>query len=291
MKKLSLKLALSIISAALLTGCSVEVNVNSDKKYDEKFTETKHFELDDPTDYSSVDISLKTGGITVKHTDEKTPFIDLECRVFGKSQNTCQEVSNHITSVCRQKDGVMQISIVEKVSGKDIDEWIEDNDEECRVEIDAVLNVPSKIDKIDADVEMGNITLKDIAGNMNAYVNVGNITCSGTAFTSDSYIECNTGNITSSSCICNALTMFKADTGNIDFGLPAEGSDKGEFAVLVNTGTIDIREASAYKIQKGDPKKGGVTMKASGCTVTADVRSGKINMDSKENTECSTTTR
>lgn len=277
MKTLTAKLASAFTAAALLTGCSANVSINDDKNYDEQLTDTKHFTIDDPTDYSAIDINLKTGGITVKHTDDKTPSMDLECHVFADSEQTCQDISNHITALCRQKNGKMQISIVEKVSGSSVEDWIKENDEKCRVELAAVLNIPSAIDNISANVDTGNITFDSISGKMNAYVDIGNITCTDAAFTSDSYIECDTGNITAANCTYDALTMLKTDTGNIAFGPPAADST-GDAALTLNNGTIDIKNSSVYKITKGRPEDGSVTMKASKCTVTVSIRSGKINM-------------
>ena len=175
------------------------------------------------------------------------------------------------------RDGKMQISIVEKVSGSSVEDWIKENDEKCRVELAAVLNIPSAIDNISANVDTGNITFDSISGKMNAYVDIGNITCTGAAFTSDSYVECDTGNITAANCTYDALTMLKTDTGNIAFGPPAADST-GDAALTLNNGTIDIKNSSVYNITKGRPEDGSVTMKASKCTVTVSIRSGKINM-------------
>ena len=276
MKKFSSVIVASLITAAVFSGCKAKVKINND--YDETLTTVKQCNIDTQSECSAFELSLKTGNITVTPTDKDVPTMNLECTVFADNEDTCKDVSEHISTVIMEKDGNLKLAITEKETGQEIEKWIEDTETKARVEFNAEIGIPASYTTVDADVQIGNITFDGITGELLAYANVGNITCTGSTFTEDSYIECNTGNISCSKCTWNSTNLIKVDTGNIIFGLPNEDSVNGDLAIEVRKGNLTFDNGSEYKIE-GDPDKGNAKLTKSGCSINAAVISGKLNLD------------
>lgn len=279
MKKSYAKLTSAILSAALLTGCSSDLIVKVENaEYRNYFSDSRTISIDLSDDISSADISLGTGGITVVHTDEAEASVYLDYTVRSNDEELCKKVADHIDALSEEKDGRLIINIAEKDTGDDIQKWAHDKGYKCQFELSAEVRLPKTIDTVTAETNVGSIDFRDIKGCFSGEVSTGSITCINTEFTDSSSMKCGTGHITMRDCTYMADTSVSAETGQLLFGLPTNGS-AADIDLSVDTGNMEIWDAKSYEITDGSAKDGEVTLEYKDTTVSASVKTGNISID------------
>ena len=279
MKTAIINLTSAFLSAALLTGCSSDLIVKVENaKYRNYFSDSRTVSIDLSDDISSADISLGTGGITVVHTDEAEASVYLDYTVRSNDEELCKEVADHIDALSEEKNGSLIINIAEKKTGDDIQKWAHDKGYKCQVELSAEVRLPKTIDTVTAETNVGSLDFRDIKGCFSGEVDTGSITCINTEFTDSSSMKCGTGNITMRDCTYMADTSVSAETGQLLFGLPTNGS-AADIDLSVDTGNMEIWDAKSYEITDGSAKDGEVTLEYKDTKVSASVKTGNISID------------
>ena len=125
---------------------------------------------------------------------------------------------------------------------------------------------------------MGSLDFRDIKGCFSGEVDTGSITCVNTEFTDSSSMKCGTGNITMRDCTYMADTSISAETGQLLFGLPTNGS-AADIDLSVDTGNMEIWDAKSYEITDGSAKDGEVILEYKDTKVSASVKTGNISID------------
>lgn len=279
MKTAIIKLTSAFLSAALLTGCGSDLIVKVDNaEYRNYFSDSRTVSIDLSSDISSADISLGTGGITVVHTDEAEASVYLDYTVRSNDKELCKEVADHIDALSEEKNGRLIISIAEKKTRDDIEKWTHDKGYKCQVELSAEVRLPKTIDTVTAETNVGSLNFRDIKGCFSGEVSTGSITCVNTEFTDSSSMKCGTGHVTMRDCTYMADTSVSAETGQLLFGLPTNGS-AADIDLSVDTGNMEICDAKSYEITDGSAKDGEVALEYKDTKVSASVKTGNISID------------
>ena len=129
-----------------------------------------------------------------------------------------------------------------------------------------------------SDSRTVSIDLSDDISSADISLGTGSITCINTEFTDSSSMKCGTGHITMRDCTYMADTSVSAETGQLLFGLPTNGS-AADIDLSVDTGNMEIWDAKSYEITDGSAKDGEVTLEYKDTTVSASVKTGNISID------------
>ncbi|EWM53822.1 hypothetical protein [Ruminococcus flavefaciens] len=285
MKKTYIRLTSALMAAALLTGCSNENSVIQfdDIEYKEQMGGTRTVELGEIKDLSAMHIAINSGSIKIVPSDDDNVTVAIDYQIYANDHDLCQEFSDRISSVGEDKDGVYDIKLADKDSGKDIERWICEKGQRCRIELSADVSVPTYFNNFSVDVKTGNITFKDLSGSFIANAETGNITCTGSNMKKSSDLYCEIGNITITSCTFRSDAEIKVKTGNVSFGLPKDNSEGGKVDVSVDTGSVSFKGDTEYSMEKGSPESGSMSLSAMGCEISASVNSGKLKIDKENN--------
>jgi hypothetical protein len=294
MKIVKAILTSSLIAAALLTGCSdsknssnikvgdVTIDLNDvDKEYAKNLKFQKNYTFETPKPINAMSIEVPTGDIEVEHSGDDKSGLCLRYRIYADTDETIDNVNEHMGSVSEVKDNVLVIKLVEAETSEDINTWLEKNAPDCRVEYDVYITVPEYVNDYRTKCGIGNITFKEMSGSFTADASVGNITFSDDEITAPSVIKCNTGNITMNNVTYKADTDIYAETGNIKFCLPLNGSDGADISVKGETANIEVSGIKNYEV-KDEKTKGtsqSLSIAVENCNIDFAVDTGEIKID------------
>lgn len=274
--------ASSLMLAALMTGCSTgKIKVNIGKNYSKSAETDKSFSFDMADGISALEIALDVGNIKIEYSDSDKTGLTLGCKAFADGEDTCQEVLSHISAKTDTDGGKLVISLVENGTGEEINDWLDKNIPDCRIELDAYITVPTYMESFSAKADIGNISLIGLKGSFDTYADIGNITCSGLEITESSEISCDTGNITMNSIIYKADAKLDTDTGNISLSMPKTTSKDAYITVRTDTGNISLINAEDYSIisEKKKTTSHSMVIDKEGCTIDMAVDTGNIFTD------------
>lgn len=287
-------LASSLIAAALLTGCAdsiknseikvgdVTIDVDDVKKefsHNKEFL--KNYLYETPKPINAMSVEVPGGNIVVEHSGDEKSGLALRYKVFADSEDTLKQVDEHIESVSEVKENVLMIKLVEAETGEDLESWLKKNIPDCRVEYDTYITVPEYVTDYRTKCGVGNISFTELSGSFTADVSAGNITFSDTEITGPSVIKCNVGNIQMNGNTYKAKTDISAETGNIVFCLPLNGSDGADISVKADTGNIQLTGIKNYEVKSEEKKKNShsLSIEVENCNMDFAVKTGKIKID------------
>lgn len=287
-------LASSLIAAALLTGCAdsiknseikvgdVTIDVDDVKKefsHNKEFL--KNYLYETPKPINAMSVEVPGGNIVVEHSGDEKSGLALRYKVFADSEDTLKQVDEHIESVSEVKENVLMIKLVEAETGEDLESWLKKNIPDCRVEYDTYITVPEYVTDYRTKCGVGNISFTELSGSFTADVSAGNITFSDTEITGPSVIKCNVGNIQMNGNTYKAKTDISAETGNIVFCLPLNGSDGADISVKADTGNIQLTGIKNYEVKSEEKKKNShsLSIEVENCNIDFAVKTGKIKID------------
>ena len=287
-------LASSLIAAALLTGCAdsiknseikvgdVTIDVDDVKKefsHNKEFL--KNYLYETPKPINAMSVEVPGGNIVVEHSGDEKSGLALRYKVFADSEDTLKQVDEHIESVSEVKENVLMIKLVEAETGEDLESWLKKNIPDCRVEYDTYITVPEYVTDYRTKCGVGNISFTELSGSFTADVSAGNITFSDTEITGPSVIKCNVGNIQMNGNTYKAKTDISAETGNIVFCLPLNGSDGADISVKADTGNIQLTGIKNYEVNSEEKKKNShsLSIEVENCNIDFAVKTGKIKID------------
>ncbi|NLT09506.1 MAG: hypothetical protein GXY08_08385 [Ruminococcus sp.] len=286
------KYAALLFSAAFVIsayGCgkkgSSNITGNITKEFSDSSSAEKSFSFDTDSIVSSLDISEDIGNITISYSDSDKAGISLNCRSFADDKEDCQEILEHISTEADVNGGKLVVSFVDSDSGEDLSQWLSENMPDSRIELDALLNVPTSITDFTAKVNVGNISLKGLKGAFNAYADVGNITCSDLEISGSSALGCNTGNVELNKNIYTSDISVNIYTGSTTFMLPEKGSGNAEIQLSSKTGRIHIitdEKDHSVTDEKKEDNSHALSISAQNCSIEALVETGKITIDQEE---------
>ncbi len=294
MKAFKTLLASSLILSAVFTGCAnskdsseikvgdVTIDLNDvSKEYSMNLDFGNDYLFETPKPIDTVSVNIPTGNIVIEHSGDDKSGFSLDYKIYGNSEDTIREINEHIHSVSEIKDNTLIIKLVEAQTCEDLEPWLKKNYPDCRVEYDTYITVPVYVTNYNTVCGVGNISFVDMAGSFNTDVSVGNITFSGNEITGPSTIKCNTGNIQMNGNVYKAKTDISAETCNITFCLPLEGSDGADISVSANTGDINVTGIKNFETK--EDKKDGLSQKLSinteNCDISFSTVTGKINIE------------
>lgn len=294
MKVLKALLSSSLIAAAMLTGCAdsknsseikvgdVTIDLNEvSKDFSMNMLFGNSYVFDTPKPVNAMSVYIPSGNIVVEHSGDDKTGLTLRYRIFADSEDTINNVNEHIHSVSEIKDNTLIIKLVEADTSEDIESWLSKNIPDCRVEYDTYITVPEYVTDYRTKCGVGNISFTDMEGSFTADVSVGNITFSDNEITGPSVIKCNTGNITMNGNVYKAKTDISAETGNITYCLPLNGSDGADISVKADTGNIEVTGIKNYDV-KGEDKNGtsqSLSITVENCNIDFAVNTGEIKID------------
>ncbi len=287
-------LASSLIAAALLTGCADskknseikvgDVTIDLDdvqKEYSQNKEFLKNYLYETPKPINAMSVEVPGGNIVVEHSGDEKSGLALRYKVFADSEDTLKQVDEHIESVSEVKENVLMIKLVEAETGEDLESWLKKNIPDCRVEYDTYITVPEYVTDYRTKCGVGNISFTELSGSFTADVSAGNITFSDTEITGPSVIKCNVGNIQMNGNTYKAKTDISAETGNIVFCLPLNGSDGADISVKADTGNIQLTGIKNYEVKSEEKKKNShsLSIEVENCNIDFAVKTGKIKID------------
>ena len=287
-------LASSLIAAALLTGCADskknseikvgDVTIDLDdvqKEFSHNKEFLKNYLYETPKPINAMSVEVPGGNIVVEHSGDEKSGLALRYKVFADSEDTLKQVDEHIESVSEVKENVLMIKLVEAESGEDLESWLKKNIPDCRVEYDTYITVPEYVTDYRTKCGVGNISFTELSGSFTADVSAGNITFSDTEITGPSVIKCNVGNIQMNGNTYKAKTDISAETGNIIFCLPLNGSDGADISVKADTGNIQLTGIKNYEVKSEEKKKNShsLSIEVENCNIDFAVKTGKIKID------------
>lgn len=294
MKTAKALLASSLIAAALLTGCADSIKNSEIKVGDvtidlddvkKEFSQNKEFLknylYETPKPINAMSVEVPGGNIVVEHSGDEKSGLALRYKVFADSEDTLKQVDEHIESVSEVKENVLMIKLVEAETGEDLESWLKKNIPDCRVEYDTYITVPEYVTDYRTKCGVGNISFTELSGSFTADVSAGNITFSDTEITGPSVIKCNVGNIQMNGNTYKAKTDISAETGNIVFCLPLNGSDGADISVKADTGNIQLTGIKNYEVKSEEKKKNShsLSIEVENCNIDFAVKTGKIKID------------
>lgn len=302
MKALKAALLSMLAAAALMTGCSdsktdtdVEVDIGDikadtdvsidisdiEKDYKTNQLTQMDFVFDTDKNVSEFGVSIDTGNITIEYSRDNKTGLSLEYTVYSDTEEVCKEVKSHLNAIAETNGSRLDIRLIEDKTQEDISSWLRKNIPDCRVEYDLYITVPEFVSSFEAKENVGNLTFGDICGKFSGIVGVGNITCTGSQFTESSVIKCDTGNIAMSDCIYKADTDITADTGNITFCLPLNGSGGADISVKADTGNIKMTGIKNYDVKSENKKdtSHSLSIEVENCNIGFAANTGKIIID------------
>ncbi|WP_303788017.1 hypothetical protein [Ruminococcus flavefaciens] len=294
MKTAKALLASSLIAAALLTGCADskknseikvgDVTIDLDdvkKEFSQNKEFLKNYLYETPKPINAMSVEVPGGNIVVEHSGDEKSGLALRYKVFADSEDTLKQVDEHIESVSEVKENVLMIKLVEAESGEDLESWLKKNIPDCRVEYDTYITVPEYVTDYRTKCGVGNISFTELSGSFTADVSAGNITFSDTEITGPSVIKCNVGNIQMNGNTYKAKTDISAETGNIVFCLPLNGSDGADISVKADTGNIQLTGIKNYEVKSEEKKKNShsLSIEVENCNIDFAVKTGKIKID------------
>ena len=287
-------LASSLIAAALLTGCADskknseikvgDVTIDLDdvqKEYSQNKEFLKNYLYETPKPINAMSVEVPGGNIVVEHSGDEKSGLALRYKVFADSEDTLKQVDEHIESVSEVKENVLMIKLVEAETGEDLESWLKKNIPDCRVEYDTYITVPEYVTDYRTKCGVGNISFTELSGSFTADVSAGNITFSDTEITGPSVIKCNVGNIQMNGNTYKAKTDISAETGNIVFCLPLNGSDGADISVKADTGNIQLTGIKNYEVKSEEKKKKShsLSIEVENCNIDFAVKTGEIKID------------
>ena len=287
-------LASSLIAAALLTGCADskknseikvgDVTIDLDdvkKEFSQNKEFLKNYLYETPKPINAMSVEVPGGNIVVEHSGDEKSGLALRYKVFADSEDTLKQVDEHIESVSEVKENVLMIKLVEAETGEDLESWLKKNIPDCRVEYDTYITVPEYVTDYRTKCGVGNISFTELSGSFTADVSAGNITFSDTEITGPSVIKCNVGNIQMNGNTYKAKTDISAETGNIVFCLPLNGSDGADISVKADTGNIQLTGIKNYEVKSEEKKKNShsLSIEVENCNIDFAVKTGKIKID------------
>ena len=287
-------LASSLIAAALLTGCADskknseikvgDVTIDLDdvqKEYSQNKEFLKNYLYETPKPINAMSVEVPGGNIVVEHSGDEKSGLALRYKVFADSEDTLKQVDEHIESVSEVKENVLMIKLVEAETGEDLESWLKKNIPDCRVEYDTYITVPEYVTDYRTKCGVGNISFTELSGSFTADVSAGNITFSDTEITGPSVIKCNVGNIQMNGNTYKAKTDISAETGNIVFCLPLNGSDGADISVKADTGNIQLTGIKNYEVKSEEKTKNShsLSIEVENCNIDFAVKTGKIKID------------
>ena len=280
-----------LVSAALMTAvCGCGKNNSSaapggiTKSFQESSETEKSFSFDTEK-ISMLDISEDTGNISVSYSDSDTAGLTLVCTSYADDKEVCEEVLSHVSAEADMNGGKMVISFVDEDSGEEINQWLSENIPDSRIELVALLTVPTYFSDFTAKVNIGNISLPGLKGAFSAYADVGNITFYNSEISGSSAIGCNTGNVSLDKNIYTADISVNIYTGNTTFRLPEKGSGNAEIQISSKTGRIHIfTEEKEHSVtdERKEENSHALSISAEGCSIEASVETGKITIDQED---------
>lgn len=287
-------LASSLIAAALLTGCADskknseikvgDVTIDLDdvkKEFSQNKEFLKNYLYETPKPINAMSVEVPGGHIVVEHSGDEKSGLALRYKVFADSEDTLKQVDEHIESVSEVKENVLMIKLVEAETGEDLESWLKKNIPDCRVEYDTYITVPEYVTDYRTKCGVGNISFTELSGSFTADVSAGNITFSDTEITGPSVIKCNVGNIQMNGNTYKAKTDISAETGNIVFCLPLNGSDGADISVKADTGNIQLTGIKNYEVKSEEKKKNShsLSIEVENCNIDFAVKTGEIKID------------
>ena len=294
MKTIPCLLSVSLIAAAMLSGCADkqkndkikagDVTVNVDealKDYSINHEFLQNFLFECPETINAMSVEIPTGNISVEHSGDDKSGLALRYKIFGNSEDTIKEVNEHISSVSEINDNVLEIKLVEAQTGEDLNSWLSKNIPVCRVEYDTYITVPEYVTDYRTKCDIGNVTFTEMSGSFKVDTNVANITFFNTEITAPSVIKCNTGNIYMNDNTYKAKTDISAETGNIVFCLPLNGSDGADISVKTDTGKISLTGIKNYEVksEKKNETSHSLSIEVENCNIDFAVKTGEININ------------
>lgn len=295
MKAIKALLASSLILSAVLTGCADKKNESSDTDIGEITVNTEDLEskykintrymnnylFDTPEEVSTATVEIPNGKIVIEHSGDNKSGYSVIYNIYGDTQEILDEINTHIDIKSEIKDNEQIMTLVEANTGEDIDTWFSKNYPDCYIVYDAYVTVPSYVTDYKAVCGTGDVDFENISGSFTADVGVGNIKFTDNEITDASVIKCGTGNITMNNITYKANTDIKAETGNITFCLPLNGSDGADISVSADTGNIEVTGIKNYDVKDESKKDASqsLSIAVENCNIDFAVITGNIKID------------
>ena len=256
----------------------LSVNIGDVIKYDKSHEAEADFSFDTEKNITSFEINLSVGNVIIEPSDSDKTTLDLEYTIFAETDAVCEQVEGIVSAESEINGNTMMLKLVEKTSGEEINQWLENNIPDCRVEYTANIAVPDFIKEYRANCDVANISFRNISGSVNGFVEVGNITCSSVEFTAPSEIKCATGNILMcSGGVYSSDIEISTDTGGISMILPDSKSKGGNINVSSKTGDVKFTGDESYKITEDEKKC--KKLEVNSCNIEASVNTGNITIE------------
>lgn len=249
--------------------------------FDEKLVDENDYDFETDKNTSELGIDVNIGNINIKRSDDSKTHLALEYTIYADDDEACQDVRKHIKAVADTNGKKMEIKLVESKTGEDLDKWLRNNIPDCYVKYNFDLSVPSFINNINVEDNIGDITLAGLKGKINCSTNVGKVECSGMEFTDVSEISSKTGAVSVTDSKYNADTDIYTNTGELKFELPRSGSGKADITLSTKTGSIKVSGDSSYEI-KNEKKKGmshRMELVSEDCSISLSTNTGKIKIN------------
>ena len=247
------KSAVLIIVAALLlsSGCTSNFEVDEDavKEVSDKITKTiinsvgkEEFEryethTFDAAGINELKIDSAVGSINVYSHESEEIIVNLTIKANSSTKEKAQELAENYIYTAEQN----QSSIDVDTSNKDFD-IPDDNGVETRLEI----LLPPGVENITVSLNVGDITIKDIAGKFEALCNVGSISIEGAGGYYN--LQTDVGNISVKDSSVDYSSEFTVNTGDLKLNLvDISNTDKIKATAGVGKVEMNLPENSNYE--------------------------------------------
>lgn len=203
-------------------------------------------------DISALEVNVPVGNLTVSYGSGQDIAVHAVLRAnHGSTASGSEELLDLSALNFAQQDmngGPVEVSVLNRKTHTDMWQWIKSNRPNTDFSADLQITVPQSIDSFALVTQVGNITLNEPHGNVQAQADVGNVDVERPSFSSVNSLKARVGNIT-----C-ALAGVQADTGVLN--------------ISTNVGDIHVQAA-------GDLDHPPTTRKtAAGATAFGTLRSG-----------------
>ncbi len=231
-----------LLSFTMMTGCTADFKVdentveNISNKVTKTVIETLGKENAEKTESQTINatkmdnvvIRNSIGDINITTHDSMEVLVDVTIKASSNSKEGTEKLLRETTYTIEPKwnDIIIDTSQINRIYG-DLE----------NVSINLSIKVPSNINKIYVDNNVGNLNIENYNGKIESEINVGDINI--TNCNSSYYIKSDVGDIKLINCILYDKSEFNSNTGNIDI-TSTDISDAKSFEALTQVGDINI---------------------------------------------------
>ncbi|MDF2543653.1 MAG: putative rane protein, partial [Herbinix sp.] len=181
--------------------------------------------------------------------------IEVDYEATGEEEEQLDAILDQVDIETTVEDNQLQILFVKKDSDQNIWRWMKNEykDSNYNLSVNLDITIPKTIKEFDLTTNLGDLSLNQVEGAIDAYTALGSITAKNVLFTGDSKLETSLGDINCSfdrSTKDKSELKLKTDLGNVKIdtnGLSVDYTEEKTEAMLTDSTELLIGGVSKLK--------------------------------------------